>query len=663
MAESEYILETVGLTKEFAGFTAVNNVSLKVRRNTIHALIGPNGAGKTTVFNLLTKFLQPSKGTILYNGKDITVTKPADVARLGLVRSFQISAVFPNLTALENVRVALQREHGESFDFWRSKSVLNRFNERARALLDDVGLSAFADIRAAGLYKTERSAFVPYLIATPILFFLGLNDLIGWPTRGFTTIAPAVLLAVGGLSLLGSGGGTLLVALLALAMLFIVSVALHGYLYHLRPAPRHLTHFYLIMSAGGVLGGLFAALFAPLLFDWVYEHPLLVLAAALLLPLPALLPWDEWLKLSPGRARAVVALFVALAMVASARMVDQWSGRLEGELLACAAVLFALGLLAIRWRLAYVTILALLMLGMGGVETLKESVGGARVRSYFGVYTVTDDAYRHQRRLAHGTTLHGLQRTDAPHELEPTTYYGHQSGVGLTLDRADSLAGPGASVGLVGLGAGTLSCYRRPGQRWTIFEIDPAMADIARDPSKFTFISQCAPDVPIVIGDARLRIAQSPPAQFDILIIDAFSSDAIPLHLLTKEAIGIYARALKPDGILLIHISNRFFDLEPVLAAEAKARRWSAAIRMDPSPDAGTPDYDFSNLTGSNWVAMTATPQRLTQLTGGVKPRTEAAKDGIWVPVEERPRFERWTDDYASTLPVLLWGHLIGNRE
>ena len=382
-----------------------------------------------------------------------------------------------------------------------------------------------------------------------------------------------------------------------------------------------------------------------------------------MLPLPALLPWDEWLKLSPGRARAVVALFVALAMVASARMVDQWSGRLEGELLACAAVLFALGLLAIRWRWAYVAILALLMLGMGGVETLKESVGGARVRSYFGVYTVTDDAYRHQRRLAHGTTLHGLQRTDAPHELEPTTYYGHQSGVGLTLDRADSLAGPGASVGLVGLGAGTLSCYRRPGQRWTIFEIDPAMADIARDPSKFTFISQCAPDVPIVIGDARLRIAQSPPAQFDILIIDAFSSDAIPLHLLTKEAIGIYARALKPDGILLIHISNRFFDLEPVLAAEAKARRWSAAIRMDPSPDAGTPDYDFSNLTGSNWVAMTATPQRLIQLTGGVKPRTEAAKDGIWVPVEERPRFERWTDDYASTLPVLLWGHLIGNRE
>ena len=163
---SDYILETHGLTKEFAGFSAVSDVNLQVKRHTIHALIGPNGAGKTTCFNLLTKFLHPSKGTIIYNGQDITELKPADVARLGLVRSFQISAVFPNLTALENVRVALQREHGESFDFWRSKSVLNRFNERARALLDDVGLSAFADIRAAEMpYGRKRALEIATTLA------------------------------------------------------------------------------------------------------------------------------------------------------------------------------------------------------------------------------------------------------------------------------------------------------------------------------------------------------------------------------------------------------------------------------------------------------------------------------------------------------------------
>src|SRR6202007_2365944 len=137
-------LETHGLTKEFAGFFAVRDVALKVRRGSIHALIGPNGAGKTTCFNLLTKFLQPTAGTITYKGQDITAMAPADVARLGLVRSFQISAVFPHLTALENVRIALQRKRGDSFDFWRSKSTLEPLNRRALELLDSVGLTSFA---------------------------------------------------------------------------------------------------------------------------------------------------------------------------------------------------------------------------------------------------------------------------------------------------------------------------------------------------------------------------------------------------------------------------------------------------------------------------------------------------------------------------------------
>jgi branched-chain amino acid transport system ATP-binding protein len=162
----EFILETKGLTKEFAGFIAVNDVNLRIRRGSIHALIGPNGAGKTTCFNLLTKFLTPSRGQILFNGRDITSTKPADVARLGLVRSFQISAVFPHLTAQENVRVALQRQHGASFDFWRSKAVLNRFNDRARELLDDVGLSAFADTPAVEMpYGRKRALEIATTLA------------------------------------------------------------------------------------------------------------------------------------------------------------------------------------------------------------------------------------------------------------------------------------------------------------------------------------------------------------------------------------------------------------------------------------------------------------------------------------------------------------------
>src|SRR5437763_5619910 len=163
---SEYILETEDLTKEFAGFVAVNGVNLRVERGTVHALIGPNGAGKTTCFNLLTKFLQPTRGRITYKGSDITAQAPAEVARLGMVRSFQISAVFPHLTCRENVRIALQRQRGGSFDFWNSKSVLNSYNERAMALLADVGLADFANVTAVELpYGRKRALELATTIA------------------------------------------------------------------------------------------------------------------------------------------------------------------------------------------------------------------------------------------------------------------------------------------------------------------------------------------------------------------------------------------------------------------------------------------------------------------------------------------------------------------
>ena len=160
------ILETEGLTKEFAGFTAVNGVTLQVKRGTIHALIGPNGAGKTTCFNLLTKFLIPTRGSIKFKGQDITSLQPADVARLGLVRSFQISAVFPHMSVLENVRIALQRARGGSFDFWRSASVLNDFNQRALELIEDVGLASFANWLAVELpYGRKRALEIATTLA------------------------------------------------------------------------------------------------------------------------------------------------------------------------------------------------------------------------------------------------------------------------------------------------------------------------------------------------------------------------------------------------------------------------------------------------------------------------------------------------------------------
>jgi branched-chain amino acid transport system ATP-binding protein len=178
----DVVLETSGLTKEFRGFVAVNDVSLRVRRGTIHALIGPNGAGKTTCFNLLTKFLEPTRGSISWQGRDITRAKPAEVARMGIVRSFQISAVFPHLSVLENVRVALQRARGNSYDFWRSDRVLHGFDERARALLADVHLTEYESVPAGLLpYGRKRALEIATTLALDPAMLL-LDE----PTAGMT---------------------------------------------------------------------------------------------------------------------------------------------------------------------------------------------------------------------------------------------------------------------------------------------------------------------------------------------------------------------------------------------------------------------------------------------------------------------------------------------
>jgi branched-chain amino acid transport system ATP-binding protein len=180
--ENDTILETDGLTKEFRGFVAVSDVRLRIRRGTIHGLIGPNGAGKTTCFNLLTKFLPPTRGTIRYEGRDITNMKPAEVARLGLVRSFQISAVFPHLSVLENVRVALQRARGGSFDFWRSEALLKRYDARAMELLEDVGLTSYARLNAGELpYGRKRALEIATTLALDPRMLL-LDE----PTAGMT---------------------------------------------------------------------------------------------------------------------------------------------------------------------------------------------------------------------------------------------------------------------------------------------------------------------------------------------------------------------------------------------------------------------------------------------------------------------------------------------
>jgi spermidine synthase len=211
---------------------------------------------------------------------------------------------------------------------------------------------------------------------------------------------------------------------------------------------------------------------------------------------------------------------------------------------------------------------------------------------------------------------------------------------------AETLFGPGAAIGVVGLGTGTLACYSQPAQSWTFFEIDPVMVRIASDPNRFSFLSRCAPTARIVVGDARIRLAAERPATFDILAVDAFSSDSVPMHLLTREALGVYARTLKPRGILMMHISNRYLDLEPVLAEGARRGGWHAAALDHPSSSG------YLNDHASHWVAMTRdrqTMENLIMASGAPK---------SWKALSTRPGFAGWTDDYASILPLLEDFHL-----
>src|SRR5205085_4929580 len=235
-------------------------------------------------------------------------------------------------------------------------------------------------------------------------------------------------------------------------------------------------------------------------------------------------------------------------------------------------------------------------------------VDHGRTRSYFGIYEVYNRADGSARVLTHGTTLHGIQNLDPALELVPTSYYARRSGVGIALTNADSLFGAHPRIGVVGLGSGTLSCYAHANYAWTIFEIDPSMVEVARN--QFTFLSRCAPQARIVLGDARLSLrdpTRTPDSSIDILAIDAFSSDAVPMHLLTHEALRDYGRAVQPNGIVLFHISNRYLNLEPVIAELAQSSGWAASM-LEYVP---TDEEQAQNATITVWIALSRNPETL----------------------------------------------------
>jgi len=498
----------------------------------------------------------------------------------------------------------------------------------------------------SGLMLSTTTHLTTDIVAIPLLWVLPLglyllSFVVAFASRRgaadfITLLAPLVILIAGGLAFHRSTGNPFFAATLGLMLLFTVAVALHTAMFRSRPAVGHLTKFYLAMSFGGMIGGLFCAIIAPLVFDWAYEHPLLIIAAALLVPQTGLVPWPRHLHNPLTLLLPVLALILSFAVERFAYGYWSVAGIIAISLLVLACV---------GRRLPFALSLAALMLSYGGWSTLQESVQGVRTRSYFGIYQVTTFTDREgqpvETQLMHGTTMHGVQNMVPGSETEPTSYYARRSGVGYAMAHAPELFGPNARIGVVGLGTGTLACYKQPGQRWKIFEIDPVMVDIARN--QFSFLSRCAPDADIVLGDARIRVAEEPENSIDILAVDAFSSDAVPMHLLTREALAAYGSTVQRDGIVLFHISNRYLDLRPVIADLAESGGWRAAL-LDYQP---TARERVLNSTVSVWIALSRNPETIDRLVA------LSGEDVEWESLERREGFAGWSDDYASILPIL----------
>jgi hypothetical protein len=500
---------------------------------------------------------------------------------------------------------------------------------------------------STSLHLTTDIVAMPLLWVLPLGLYLlsfsvafaddqRLSDLI-------SRLAPLILLMAAAGTFADVSRYALVYAAVLLVALFSVSVALHGQMYASRPATRHLTLFYLMMSVGGMVGGIFCALVAPLVFNWAAEHPLLMIAAGFAMIRPPLFEPLERMWNERRWALPIAAVISILALIFSLSDNVEMAGLNDAvDDVAAAGLIIALAFVAIGKRWPFAATVAALMLTIGGWERIGQGLEPGRVtRSYFGIYTINE--YDNVRSLVHGTTLHGLQNLKPGLERMPTTYYAPQSGVGLAMAAAPRLFGPNAHLAVVGLGTGTLACYAQPGQSVTIFEIDPVVVGIARDSGRFSYLSRCAPNADVLLGDARLVVAHQPVGTAQILAIDAFSSDAVPIHLLTQEAFDVYGRYLAKDGLLMVHVSNRYLDLRPVVLAAAR-KGWTARIR-DYEPDAAG---DKLHYTPSDWIALSRNPETIDRLVAA------SPKDG-WKPLTSDGGPIAWTDEYASILPLIRW--------
>jgi hypothetical protein len=442
-----------------------------------------------------------------------------------------------------------------------------------------------------------------------------------------------------------------LLALIAiyLAALFAIALVCHGELARSRPRVSRLTEFYLWISFGGVLGGIFNSLLAPVLFSSVAEFPIVLVLAALLRP-----PIDIKPELPPKAAKLrrndwllPIALGLCMtAVIGGLAHAGLRPGRPLVILIFGYSMLWCMsfGKRPFRFALGLVILLLAGSLYTGPFGQILHTE-----RSFFGVSRVTNDPTGRLRNLFHGGTNHGIQNLNPATSREPLAYYTTSGPAGTILramqgktfhDSAGNARKPDWAA--IGLGAGAMACYLQPGETLTYYEIDPTVKRIASDPRYFTFLSQCAPSTQIVLGDARLKLRAAPDASYDLIVLDAFSGDTIPMHLMTREAIALYLRKLRPGGMLAFHVSNLYLRLDPTLGALAH----DAGLVCLTADDTGVSEQQISEgKFPSKWMVMARSRTDLGAV--GTDPR--------WVTTAVPPGTQVWTDDYSNLLRTIKW--------
>jgi hypothetical protein len=428
--------------------------------------------------------------------------------------------------------------------------------------------------------------------------------------------------------------------LLHLAVFFVTAMVCHGELAATRPDAGRLTEFYLWMSLGGVLGGLVNAILAPWLFSSVFEYPLMLVAACMLRPSAAqtAVPWRIRLNdlLFPS------LLFALLAAASYWLRHSEWAQQYQLQYDPYVrAVLFGGGaLVVLTFSLRPLRLglgVAALLFAAGALDRDTQTIL-QQTRSFFGVIRVKSDGNYHS--LEHGTTRHGMQNfTSEERRGDPLTYYGREGPLGQVFSKKVESASF-REVAVIGLGAGTTAAYGLPQLGFTFYEIDPAVKQIAEDTRLFTYLADSrARQKSIVLGDARLMLAQAPAHSYDLIIFDAFSSDSIPLHLVTREALQLYLEKLTPDGLLLLHISNRYMDLAPILGRLAQQAGLKALIQSNETTEADRK----RGMLPSTWVLMGRDDLALA----------EFQTDSRWRTIPLPPGTPLWTDDFSNILSAL----------